>query len=473
MAPILQMHAIAQAASAGLVECLIDGTLVAIFAGVLLRLLRGQNSALRFALWFASLTAISALPFWHYAASASGAVVQHPIAPAIVLPSSWATYLFVAWMLLVLFCLLRLVIAFQHVRVLRKSCEPIAPNKIGPISQLAVAGYRTGRAVSLCTSDRVQVPMAIGLFKPLVVIPRWILDELSPHELHQVLLHELAHLRRWDDWTNLAQKLMKAVFFFHPAVWWIERQVSLEREMACDDAVVAETARARDYAECLARIAEKTLVRRTLALAQAALGKVRQTSLRFAQILDTKRPRQARHAWRFAVPATALLATCCALLIAKTPTVVAFRDSAPAVGSRAIMASSSSPATLQPILASLKLPETAARNVPETAAHNQVPHRRVPHPAPSAASETVAAAIQPGSTTMLGTEWISQDTMLQPTLIHFTGDDESASADAVVVVVQEVPQNLSSEPIYEIQVWHLTVLHPTQAVSKKAPNKQI
>jgi beta-lactamase regulating signal transducer with metallopeptidase domain len=71
-------------------------------------------------------------------------------------------------------------------------------------------------------------------------------------------LHELAHLRRYDDWTNLAQKLVKALFFFHPAVWWIEKQVSLEREMACDDAVLAETASPRAYAECLAHLAEKT-----------------------------------------------------------------------------------------------------------------------------------------------------------------------------------------------------------------------
>ncbi len=116
------------------------------------------------------------------------------------------------------------------------------------------------------------------------------MQELSPDELNQILLHELAHLRRWDDWTNLAQKIVKALFFFHPAVWWIEKQVSLEREMACDDAVLAETASPRAYAECLAHLAEKTLIQRSLALAQAALGKIRQTSLRVAQILDANRP---------------------------------------------------------------------------------------------------------------------------------------------------------------------------------------
>jgi len=67
------------------------------------------------------------------------------------------------------------------------------------------------------------------------------------------LLHEFAHLGRWDDWTNLAQKLVRTIFFFHPAVWWIEKRLSLEREMACDDVVLAETQNPRAYAECLSR----------------------------------------------------------------------------------------------------------------------------------------------------------------------------------------------------------------------------
>ena len=137
----------------------------------------------------------------------------------------------------------------------------------------------------------------IGFVNPAVVIPRWLLQELSPSELQQILLHELAHLQRWDDWTNLAQKILKALLFFHPAAWWIEKQLSLEREMACDDAVVAETANPRAYAECLTHLAEKSFVRRSLALAQAALGRIRQTSLRVAA--DSRRgsaPSAAAHA---------------------------------------------------------------------------------------------------------------------------------------------------------------------------------
>jgi len=85
------------------------------------------------------------------------------------------------------------------------------------------------------------------------------LRELSPEELRVVLLHEFAHLRRWDDWTNLLQKLVRTIFFFHPAVWWIERRLSLEREMACDEAVLAETENPQAYAECLVSLQRKAL----------------------------------------------------------------------------------------------------------------------------------------------------------------------------------------------------------------------
>ncbi len=101
--------------------------------------------------------------------------------------------------------------------------------------------FDSPRPVKLCVSDRLRVPTAIGFTKPLVVIPSWTMEELSAAELNPILLHELAHLRRRDDWTNLVQKILGALLFFHPAVWWIEKKLALEREMACDDLVLAST----------------------------------------------------------------------------------------------------------------------------------------------------------------------------------------------------------------------------------------
>src|SRR5262249_41116238 len=157
--------------------------------------------------------------------------------------------------------LLRIGVGLWHMRVLRKSCVPIDLASLDSAPRATLESVQATRPVRLCVSDSVHVPTAIGLFSPVVILPPWVIEDMSPGEVNQLLLHEIAHLRRWDDWTNLAQKVVKALFFFHPAVWWIETKVSLEREMACDDAVLAETAKPRAYAECLAHLAEKTLIR--------------------------------------------------------------------------------------------------------------------------------------------------------------------------------------------------------------------
>src|SRR5437762_4116518 len=113
--------------------------------------------------------------------------------------------------------------------------------------------------------------------------------ELSDDELNSILLHELGHLRRRDDWTNLAQKILQALLFFHPAVWWIDSRLALEREAACDDLVVAKTCDARGYAKCLVSVAEKSVGRRPFAVAVAAVSRIRETTARLTRILDQNR----------------------------------------------------------------------------------------------------------------------------------------------------------------------------------------
>jgi len=181
------------------------------------------------------------------------------------------------------------------------------------------------RDIRVCVSDQVKVPTAIGFFKPMIVIPRWALAELSMEELEAVLLHEMAHLRRWDDWSNLTQKIIRALLFFHPAVWWIDNRLTLEREMACDELVLDQTANPRAYAECLVSLAEKNFLRRGLAMAQAAVGRLKHMSLRVGRILDTQRP----GATRTCKPAMALLATLSAaavMVTARTAPLVGFAD---------------------------------------------------------------------------------------------------------------------------------------------------
>jgi hypothetical protein len=114
----------------------------------------------------------------------------------------------------------------------------------------------------------------------------------------------------------------------------MEARISLEREMACDDAVLAETSSPRAYAECLATLTEKSLLRRSAALAQAAVNRIRQTTLRVAQILDANRP-QAAPVRKSAIALVGLFACACLGVASQMPRLVSFRDGAPAPASAA------------------------------------------------------------------------------------------------------------------------------------------
>jgi len=477
----LDLNAIAQMSTLRIVDCLLEGTLIAIFAAVVLRSAPLRHSSTRFAVWFSALMAISALPLltgvtltgvslpvasWQHGTDVSAQTLTRSV---ISLPGSWALYVFCAWVAIAAWFLMGIGRGLWHLYVLRKSCVPVGPAALDARLHETLARNSTPRPVALCTSDRVHVPTAIGLVNPTVVIPTWVMQELSSDELNQILLHELAHLRRWDDWTNLAQKLVKALFFFHPAVWWIERKVSLEREMACDDAVLAQTARPRAYAECLAHLAEKTLmqrgliqhgaVQRSVALAQAALGRIRQTSLRVASILDVNRPAGSARACKTAISLVAAFAIACVLCISRAPRLIAFHDNPPGNPSvstiAAISPSAGSASPGAPFL---------ARSVPvkwgltRAKATALATHRKPAIPVNTAAPQPTVEAQLPAS------------------LVHLTSTDvvPFAFSETLFVVVEGSPNGTSEAPVFRIQLWRVVVLHPVvDPNSSRIPPKQI
>ena len=112
--------------------------------------------------------------------------------------------------------------------------------------------------VEVAISPSISSPMALGILRPLIVFPADLVDKLRVDELSLVLMHELAHVRRWDNLTTLLHRLVAAVLFFHPAVWLCGRMLRREAEQACDDLVVCATGRAEAYARGLAHVAERT-----------------------------------------------------------------------------------------------------------------------------------------------------------------------------------------------------------------------
>jgi uncharacterized protein (TIGR03435 family) len=108
--------------------------------------------------------------------------------------------------------------------------------------------------VCLYTSAIVQVPTVVGWLRPYILLPVTTITGLSESQLRAILAHELAHIRRHDYLVNLLQTAIETVLFYHPAVWWVGRQMRIEREHCCDDIAVAICGTAIEYAEALAEL---------------------------------------------------------------------------------------------------------------------------------------------------------------------------------------------------------------------------
>jgi bla regulator protein BlaR1 len=98
---------------------------------------------------------------------------------------------------------------------------------------------RLTKQVRLLESTLVRVPTTVGWWRPVILLPASAITGLTPQQLELILAHELAHIRRHDYLINLFQVAVETLLFYHPAVWWVSRQVRIEREHACDDLAVA------------------------------------------------------------------------------------------------------------------------------------------------------------------------------------------------------------------------------------------
>jgi beta-lactamase regulating signal transducer with metallopeptidase domain len=447
----VNLEAVASYSSMRLVDSLAEGLAVCLFAALILRLSRRQNAGTRFAIGFAALLAIAVLPLarglWPHSQLASSA-------PAVVVPESWAVYLFSAWAVIAMLLLARVAVSVWHLHQLRTTCVALDSARIDPLVATTLQRNKTGRKIVLCTSEKVRVPTALGFFRPAIVIPRWLLEQLSAGELNQVVLHELAHLRRCDDWTNLAQQIVKALLFFHPAVWWIEKKIALDREMACDDAVLAETESPREYAQCLAHLAEMSFVQRGVALAQALIGRIGQTSQRVAQILDVNRPKGNARTWNPAIWAMVGVGVLCSVWTARGPELVGFDNGTP---NRTEFASSVADRVSVPIInakfVQRSTPEwTSAKTAPAKLSRRSVPRN------------PIATATQP----------VTRHREAASNLIHLSAlkPQSAPTSETLLVMIESRELGPGNAEVYRIQMWHVTVLPLTEAVGSKTPSKK-
>lgn len=391
-----------------------EGLLLAALVWVVLRVFRRQNSGTRFAIWFSALLAVVTLPLF----TGSTLVTSHfPALPSavasgkIVVPSSWVSWFFAAWAVGFGFLLLRLSVGLWRVRAFRIACSELNQATLDP-SVITVL-EDSHRRVKLLVSQSAIVPAAVGFFRPAIVFPAWLLPQLSTEEMKLVVLHEVAHLRRWDDWTNLVQKVVQAAFFFHPAVWWIEHHLSLEREMACDEMVLTQAASPRAYASSLISFAEKLQGGRALALAQGLLGRMLQMSPRLAQILDEKRPHNAR----LSQPVLWWTAAALALVLGAAPyapRILAFETPSSTVPRHQTASRTFNPAAQQAAITS-SVAERTEEHLPSAARPHLIPAAAA-QSRPKATPLRVNTRLHPQATT-LQAKAAEQDPAIQETIV--------------------------------------------------------
>jgi uncharacterized protein (TIGR03435 family) len=164
--------------------------------------------------------------------------------------SGWAVCI---WLIGVLLLSARAAGGWMGVQELKRGASP-ADAELEDVVKRLQRRLRISAPVRLCTSAAVRVPTAIGWLRPYILLPVTALTGLSEAQIVAILTHELAHIRRNDYLVNILQTVIETVLFYHPAVWWVGRQMRLEREHCCDDIAVAVCGSAFEYASALAEM---------------------------------------------------------------------------------------------------------------------------------------------------------------------------------------------------------------------------
>jgi len=146
------------------------------------------------------------------------------------------------------------------------------------------------RAIRYCECHLLRVPAVIGFFRPIVLLPVRALTGLSAEQLEAVIAHELGHIKRFDVAVNFFQVIAETLFFFHPAVWWLNKRIRADREDCCDDVAVAACGGTVGYARALATMESW---RDAPSFAMAATGSP--VAARVARLLGVRSDRTGVH----------------------------------------------------------------------------------------------------------------------------------------------------------------------------------
>ncbi len=225
------------------------------------------------------------------------------------------------WLIGVAVFCLPMVLGTARVWRLRRSSEPV-PNQItDEVAQLA-AELRVSRRVEIVLSGEREMPMTWGLFTPVLLLPAsaatW-----SGDRRRMVVLHELAHIRRWDCLTQLLGQFARALHWFNPLAWLALHRMRIEQERACDDVVLNFGTDADEYAwELLSVTARlpRPMWDTSVALAMSRCSRIEQ---RLKSILDSNCERRPTSLRQFVATCGAMLVVVCGIAAAQRQVAVA------------------------------------------------------------------------------------------------------------------------------------------------------
>jgi len=365
----------AHAALSLLIDTSLKGAIILAAAAALTAFWHRGAAASRHLLWLLALSSVLALPALRLIVPAWGipwaggalalpeteslSVAAIPESDsALVSPRSipWNAIVLALWAAGALVFFVRFVIGMVSAARLARRSTP--DTNSGWSRELSDLGRSLGlsRRVDLRRCDEKTTPMTLGAFRPVILLPRgaaaWPLLQKR-----LVLLHELAHIRRWDCLTQIPAQIACAIFWFHPLVWFASRRLYVERERACDDAVLDAGVRASDYAQTLLETARGLAPLPAGLAAAAALARSPLIEGRLRAILD---PRQGRRPAGLA--GGALIAGVVAVL---TVPLVALRPAppSPAALDVAMTTEREAEALAAPAVASTAAPSNAAASL--------------------------------------------------------------------------------------------------------------
>lgn len=240
-----------------------QGTVVAIAASLVLIAMRRTPASARYGVCWGACLMVFALPFIPLVPAtlpAAGAIVPSQAEAVVQLPKAWWTstlVIGVAWLLWTVIQLARFVSAIVAIRRARARSRPFPADLESALPHWRRIS-REGRHATLVVSDAVTTAAVLGWGSPLIAVAPSLARTLRPEDLDRVLVHEWAHVQRRDDLANILQVVIRSVAGWHPALWWTDRRLRAEREIACDEMAVAITGSPKSYAECLMKLSSVT-----------------------------------------------------------------------------------------------------------------------------------------------------------------------------------------------------------------------